>query len=175
MRSLQNGQGRPKRLNSYQRPDESKLADKSDLWLEVLAKTLLYLGLSDVDQLTHISGGSLSEIDHDIGVDVRYLGVAIPESLQSDLIDQPASTDALDFLEDRAGARMILEPGMLASAPAQVFLHDAVHGCLIAGLQFERDGKRNISLFVERARVVAEVHVVAIDGLSLAVVREQLG
>src|SRR5438445_11654498 len=106
MRPLQNGQGRPKRLNSYQRPDESKLADKSDLWLEVLAKTLLYLGLSDLDQLTHISGGSLSVIDHDIGVDVRYLGVAIPESLQSDLIYQTTSPAALDLPADRAGAPM---------------------------------------------------------------------
>src|SRR5438445_13888092 len=105
MLPLQNGQGRPKRLNSYQRPDESKLADKSDLWLEVLAKTLLYLGLGDLDQLTHISGGSLSEIDHDIGVDVRHLRVAIPESLQSDLLAHPTTTAALNLLAARARTR----------------------------------------------------------------------
>jgi hypothetical protein len=60
------------------------------------------------------------------------------------------------------------------ATPAEVLLHDPVHDCLVATLELERHGQRDVTLLVERARVVAELHVLAINGLSSAVVRQQL-
>lgn len=141
----------------------------------MLPKSLLNLRLSDLDQLTHVSGGRPSQIDHDVGVDMRNLRITVPKSLQADLIDQTARTDSLDFLEDRASAGMVLEPRMLATAPAQVFLHDAMHNSLLPWFKPEGHGKGNISLLVERTGVVAEIHVFAVDGHPLAIVCQQLG
>ena len=50
-----------------------------------------------------------------------------------------------------------------------------MHHCLVTRLKLERDRECNVTLLVQRARIVAEVHVVAIDGHPLAIMREQVG
>src|ERR1700716_1215966 len=129
------GHRQPSELSSSQRPDWSELADESDLDLQVVAKSLLHLLLGKRDQLANIFRGGLSQIDHDVRVNVGNLCIAVAETLQADLIDQPPGPDALDLLEDRACAGVILEPRVLASTPAEIFLHDAVHDRFVAPLE----------------------------------------
>ncbi len=97
------------------------------------------------------------------------------KTLQSNVIDQATGADSLDFLEDRAGTWMILEPRVLSATPAEILLHDAVHDRFVARLELEGHRQRDVSLLVERAGVVTELHVVPIDCLSPAVVCQQLG
>lgn len=78
----------------------SKLADKTDLDLEVLVELLPYLGLRDCDQLTDIFRGCFAEIYHDVGMDVRDLRIAVTKTLQSNLVDQAAGSNSFNFLED---------------------------------------------------------------------------
>src|SRR6266545_754682 len=61
---------------------------------------------------------------------------------------------------------------MSASAPAQVFLHDAVHHRCIAGQEFESRGKHHISASVKDARIVPEFHVLAVDDATLSLLGE---
>ena len=70
---------------------------------------------------------------------------------------------------------MIFEPGMFAPAPAQVFLHDAMHDRFILWLELKRHGQCDITALVERARVVAELHVVAVDRTAVPFLHQQLG
>jgi zinc protease len=126
-----------------------------------------------MDQRNDVSAGRASEVDHDVGVDVGNLRVANAKSLESALVDKPAGTDALDFLEDRACTGMPFEPRMSSAAPAQVFLHDAVHDVGILPLELERRGEREILSMMEDRVVVPEVDVLPIDCLSLAFLREQ--
>ena len=168
------GQRRQSELSSSQRPDWSKLADESYLDLQMVAKSLLHLLLGKRDQLANIFCGRLSEIDHDVRVNVRNLRITLAETLQTDLIDQTSRPDALDFLEDRARTWMILEPRVLAPTPAEIFLHNAVHDRFVALVESESHSERDVPLLVERTGVVAELHVVPIDGLSPAIVGEQL-
>src|SRR5689334_11310477 len=114
----------------------------------MLSKLLLHFRLSDGDQFPHIFGGGVPEVHHNVRVNVGDLGVAVAKSFESNLIDQSAGTHTFDFLEDRASARMVLEPGMLAAAPAQVLLHDAMHDCLIAALELERHRERDFPSLV---------------------------
>ena len=95
----------------------------SSAWPELLA----HHGLRVPDQRDDVSARRMAEVHHDVGVDVRDLGVADAKALEPALIDEPAGADALDLLEDRTGARVPVEPGMPAAAPAQILLHDAVH------------------------------------------------
>src|SRR6476469_7022339 len=69
---------------------------------------------------------------------------------------------------------MVFQPWMLAAAPAEILLHDAVHDSRVTGLEIERDGQCDITLLMERAGVVAEVHVVAVDSDPPAIVSKQL-
>jgi len=140
-----------------------------------VAKPLLDLLLGNRDQLTNVFRGGVSQIDHDVRMNVRDLRVAVAKTLQPDLIDEAAGSDALDFLEDGSGAWMILKPRMLTATPAEIFLHDAVHDRLVTPLELESHGQRNVALLVECAGVVTELHVVAVDRLSPAVVCQQLG
>src|SRR3954463_11467382 len=63
---------------------------------------------------------------------------------------------------------------MLAAAPAEILLHDAVHDCRIRGLEMKRYRQRNIALLVEGAGVVAEFHVLTVYGPTLAIMCQQL-
>src|SRR3954469_4856591 len=63
---------------------------------------------------------------------------------------------------------------MLATPPAEILLHDAVHDRGIRRLELESHGERDIALLVERARIIPELHVLAINGPSLAIMRQQL-
>lgn len=141
----------------------------------MVAKSLLHLVLSNRDQLANVLRGRVSQIDHDIGMNVRYLRVTVTKTLQSDLIDETSGANALDLLEDRASTWVIFEPWMLATTPAEIFLHDAVHDRFVARLELERHGQGDVPLFMECAGVVTELHVVPIDCLSPAIVCQQLG
>src|SRR4030081_1096056 len=100
----------------------------------MVAKPLLHLVLSNRDQLANVLSGGLPQVDHDIRVNVRNLGVALAEPLQANLVDETAGANTLDFLEDRASAWMVLEPRMLATTPAEIFLHNAVHNRFVPPL-----------------------------------------
>src|SRR6266513_4963107 len=107
-------------------------------------------------------------------MDVRNLGITVSESLQSDLIDKPTRAYPFDLLENRARAGVIFEPGMFATAPAKIFLHDAMHHRRIAALELEGYRQDNIALLVENAGVVPELHIVPVDGRAPAIVGKNL-
>ena len=50
----------------------------------------LHLALSERDKLTDVFSRRVSEIDHDVRVDVGDLRITVPVALQSDLVDQEA-------------------------------------------------------------------------------------
>src|SRR5215212_10691569 len=135
---------------------------------------LAHGGLRMPDQRDHVGRGRVTEVDHDVRVDVRDLGVPDAEPLEAALIDESAGADPLDLLEDRAGARMPLEPGMPSAAPAQVLLHDAVHDGGIAALELERGRKDYVAPVVQDGVVVSELHVRRVDGPARALLAEQL-
>ncbi|MEA2761319.1 MAG: hypothetical protein QOD47_603 [Gemmatimonadaceae bacterium] len=140
----------------------------------MVAKSLLHLLLGDRNQLANVLRCGFTEIDHDVRMDVRNLSVTMTESLQTDFVDKAPRTHTLDFLEDRARTRVILEPRVLATTPAEVFLHYPVHDRLVSPLELKSDRERDVPLLVERAGVVTELHIVPIDGLSSAIVSQQL-
>src|SRR5437588_3624809 len=70
---------------------------------------------------------------------------------------------------------MVLQPRMLSAAPAEVFLHDAVHNGLIAGLEPEGDSQGDLTPVMQHTGIVAELHIVAVDRLPITVFAEQLG
>src|SRR5437899_650521 len=86
-----------------------EFADEPDLWLEVLIELLAHFRPSRIDQLTHVGGGGVAEVDHDVGVHVGDLRIAHAKSLQSTLVDEASGADAFDLLEDGSGARMPVE------------------------------------------------------------------
>src|SRR5262249_10734058 len=108
------------------------------------------------------------------GVNVRNLRVTLTESLQTALIDETPGPDALDLLEDRAGARMPIEPRVPAPAPTQILLKDAVHRRLIASAQAESRSEHEVAPVMEHRIVVTEVHVVRSDGLALTLFGEDV-
>ena len=69
---------------------------------------------------------------------------------------------------------MILEPWVLATPPAQVLLHDSMHHRFVTGIELKGDRKRDITLLVKGARVVAELHVIPVHGFPSADVGQQL-
>jgi hypothetical protein len=110
-----------------------ELSYKAYLWLQMEAKSIFDRLLSDRDQLANILRGCLAEVDHDVRVNVRDLSITVSKSFQPALIHESAGTDSLDLLEDRPGAWVELKPGMSASSPAQILLHDAMHHGSITG------------------------------------------
>jgi len=153
----------------------SELADEADLGLEALSELIPDFGLGNGDELANILCGGPAKVHHDIGVNVRDLGIAVTKAFQSDLVDKAAGADTLDFLEDRAGAGMVLEPWVLAASPAEILLHDAMHYRRIAGLELKRHRQSDVALLVQGAGVISELHVVAIDRPPLPVMGKQLG
>ena len=141
----------------------------------MVTKSLLHLLLGNRDQLANVFRGGVSQIDHDVRMNVRYLRVTMAETLQSDLIDETACANTLDLLEDGTGTWVIFEPRMLAATPAEIFLHDTVHDRFVAPFELESHRQRDVPLLVECAGVVTELHVVPIDCLSPAIVCQQLG
>ena len=79
----------------------------------------------------------MAEVDEDVRVDVRDLRVTDAVTLEAALVDEAACADVLDLLEDGPGAGMPVEPGMLAAAPAQVFLRDPVKHRRILALELK--------------------------------------
>src|SRR5262245_54000149 len=102
------------------------------------AALLFHRSLSDRDQLANILRARVTQVDHDVRVDVRDLGVPFAKALEATLIDKSSRADAFYLLEDRAGARMPLEPGMSAATPTQVLLEDALQVGLIPTRKIER-------------------------------------
>ena len=102
------------------------------------AAFLFHSSLSDRDQLANILRGRVTQVDHDVRVDVRDLGVAFAKALEPTLIDKSSRADAFNLLEDRTSARMPLEPGMATAAPTQVLLEDALQVALICTRKIER-------------------------------------
>src|SRR4029078_13479112 len=122
------------------------------------------------DQRTNIARGGVPEIHHDVGVNERDLSVPNAKALEPTLIDQPPCPDTFDLLEDRSCARMNLEPRVTSSPPAQVLLHDAMHGAGITGGEPECHGESHFMARVQHAGVVAEPHVLAIDNMPTTVI-----
>src|SRR5512138_2200629 len=127
------------------------------------------------DERADVACGGMAEIHHDVCVDVGNLSVSDAKSLEPALIDQSPSANALDLLEDRAGARVDLEPWVTRTSPAQVLLHDTMHRCGIAGGEAKGDRERDFASVVKDARVVAETHVRVIGEVAHAALVEQLG
>src|SRR6185437_2357565 len=98
----------------------SEFADESDLGLEVHAAPFLDHSLGERDEAANVLGRGVPEVDHDVRVHMRDLSVAESVPFESALVDEPAGADSLYLFEDRPGARMPFEPGMLAAAPAEV-------------------------------------------------------
>src|SRR5262245_46150990 len=101
------------------------------------AAFFFHSSLRDRDQLANIFRGRVTQIDHDVRVDVRDLGVAFAKALEPTLIDKSSRADAFYLLEDRTRARMPLEPGMAAATPTQVLLEDALQVGLISTREIE--------------------------------------
>jgi hypothetical protein len=126
----------------------------------VEAKPLLDGLLCDGDQLANIFCRCFAQVDHDVGMDVGDLGVAMPKTLQAALIDQSSRADSFDFLEDRSRTWVKLKPRMPASSPTEVFLHDSMHYRCVAGHELERGGQYYIPAAMENAGIVSKLHVV---------------
>src|ERR1700722_7123403 len=54
-----------------------KVAYKADFWLEMLSKLFEHRLLGDDDQFTHVARRGVAQVDHDVRVDVRDLGIAV--------------------------------------------------------------------------------------------------
>lgn len=138
-----------------------------------MAGFLRHFLLRERDQLSYILCSCVSQIDHDVRVDMGDLRIAVAMSFQSDVINKASSSDAFDLLEDRARAWMVLEPWVLTATPAEVLLHYAVHDCLVSGLELKRHRQCDIPLLVQNAGVVSELHVVLVDSPAIALLRQE--
>src|SRR5581483_6012610 len=121
--------------------------------------------LRDRDELANVARRGAAEVDHDVRVDVRDLRVAVTKPFEPALIDQSAGADAFLLLEDRARARMPIEPRVPAAAPTQILLQNSVHRSLIAALELERRREDDVATMMKDGIVVAEVDVGRVDGL----------
>src|SRR5688572_8030565 len=144
-----------------------ELADEPDLGIELIAELLTDRSLSDGDQLPNVLGRRTAEVDQDIRVHMRDLGVPMTEALEPNLVDEPAGADPLDLLEDRSGTWMPLEPRMARPAPREILLHYLLHRALVTARQTERDRERDVASVVEDRVVIAELHIVRTDRLPL--------
>ena len=126
------------------------------------------------DQSDHISTGGVTEIHHDVRVHVRNLRVAHAKALEAALIHQPTSAHSLNFLEDRASARMPLKPRMPRAAPTQVFLHDAVHHIGIAAFELEGCSEYDVAAVMKNGVVVPELHIRRVNRRPPVVLLQQL-
>src|SRR5689334_21037772 len=111
----------------------SELADESYFRLEVLPEPVLHALLCVRDQGADISSGRIPEVYHNVGVNVRDLSVSNSKTFEPALVDQSSCTDAFDLLEDRASARVNLQPRVTGATPTQVLLHDSMHRPDVAG------------------------------------------
>ena len=135
---------------------------------------LLHLSLGKADELAHVFRRRAAEIDEDVRVDVGDLRVADAVALETTLVDESPRSDSFDLLEDAARARVPIEPWMLPTAPAEVFLHDAVKDGWIAPRQAKGGREHDISPMVEDGVVVTEVDVIGANGSPLIVFTEDL-
>src|SRR3954451_15364621 len=117
----------------------------------------------------------MTEIHHDVGVNVRDLRIANAMPLEPALVDQPTGPDALELLEDRAGARVPIEPRMPCSAPAEILLQDAMHDRGIATLELKGGRQNDVPSVMQDRIVVPEPHVGGVDGAALALLGQQVG
>lgn len=157
------------------RGELGKLSDEAYLGLKVEVEPFLDSLLSDHDQLTHVLRCRAAEVHHDVGVDVRNLGISVPKSLQPALIHESARSNSFDLLEDGAGTWVKLKPWMSAPTPAQIFLHDSMHHRGISRQEPERDGEYNVSATVENASIVSKAHVIAVNDSPLSFFAQNFG
>ena len=104
----------------------SELPDEPDFHLQLVPKPRLYRLLRVRDHRPHIRRGGVSQVDENVGVNVRNLCIANAKALEAALIDQSTGTHTLDLLENRSRARMHSEPRMPRATPRQVLLQNAM-------------------------------------------------
>src|SRR5258706_8377693 len=109
--------------------------------------------LRNGDQFANILRRGVPKIHHDVGVDVRDLGIAVAEALEPTLIDESPRPYAFHLLEDRSGARVPLEPGMPASTPAQILLENALERALIGARELERGREHDVATMMKNGVV----------------------
>src|SRR5512132_2125905 len=105
----------------------------------------------------HVGGRRVTEVDHDVGVDVRDLCIAHAMALETALIDKTAGADPFDLLEDGAGARMPIEPGMTGATPTEVLLHDAMHDVRVLPLELKGRRQDDVAAVMQDGVVVSEL------------------
>ena len=103
-----------------------ELSDEANLGLEMNSVLPLHLALGEANELPHFLRGRVAEIDENVRVDVRDLRISDAMAFETALVDKATGADTFDLLEDAASARVPIEPRVFSSAPAEVFLHDAV-------------------------------------------------
>lgn len=140
-----------------------------------MAEFFFYGSLRNRDQLANITGSGIPKVYHDVRMDMRYLRATVPEPLEPNLVNQASGPYSLDLFEDRTCTGMKLKPGVPGSTPAQVLLHDAMHGRRVTFFQLKGDGKRNVPPVVKHAGVVSELHVLAIDSPACSFFSQQVG
>src|SRR4029079_12662728 len=145
-----------------------EFAGDPDLGLERVAQLLAYRGLRVPDQRDDVRGRRMTEVHHDVGVNVRDLGVADAIALEPALVDEPAGPDAFELLEDGTGARVPVEPGMPSTTPAEILLQDAMHDRRITTLELEGRRKHEVLPMMQDRVVVPEPRVGRVDRWALA-------
>src|SRR5690554_386916 len=159
---------------SRNRQPTSEFADQPDLRLELVAELAAHGLARVVDEPPHLRRGRAAEVHDDVGVLVEDAGAAVHVALQAALVDEPARADALDLLEDRAGAGIEPEVGVALVAPGEVLAHDVAELLDRLRLEPEGDGERDVPPLVQHRVVVAELHVLGPDGAAFSLLRQQL-
>jgi hypothetical protein len=127
------------------------------------------------DQRANVCRSCASKIHHDVCVNVRDLRAAHPESLEPALIDEAASPDSFDFLENRPGAGMNLKPGMPSPAPTEILLNHALHDRGVAALERKRGTQRHVTVMMEKGIVVRELHGGLVNDSATTILHQQIG
>src|SRR5690606_13478670 len=152
----------------------SELADQPDLRLELVAQLAAHGLAGVVDEPPDLGRARAAEVDDDVGVLVEDPCAAVDIALEAALVDEAARADALDLLEDRAGAGVEPQVGVALVAPGEVLAHDVAQVVHRLRLEAERDRERDVLPLVQHGVVVAELHVLETDGAAFALLRQQL-
>lgn len=149
--------------SSNSRSIPSKLTDEPDFRREVNTELAFDLCLGERNEFPDIPRRCRAKVYDDVGVQMGNLGTSMLVSLESGPIDQSPSPLPFDFLEDRPGTWVPVQPWMTGSAPAEILLHDTMQLGGIAAREFECRGKRDFPTVVQSAGIVAESHIVAVQ------------
>src|SRR3954469_24851534 len=110
----------------------------------MLPKLILDGLLRQSDKLPHFRSGGVSQIHHDVRVNVRDLRIADAMAFEPALIHEATSAHTLDLLENGSCTGMPLQPWVARPAPAQVFLKNPMHHGRITTLQMKRRGENDV-------------------------------